>query len=381
MRGFLFFLFILIVFSVEAQNLQDLNRQKDELLKSIAATNKLIEDSKGKQNREIVQIRLIDSKIRDRRELISLHQKEYNFAEKHLKIVAGQLDSLNDEITRLKDEYARIIYHLSISKMHKNVFSFIVGANSFNESYRRFLFLRQYNDYRKSQAGLIVLKMNQFNELKARVEERKSAVASTLQKLRKEESSLSSELLDRQKSVTALQNQEKQLRKEAKEAQRKADNLENRIMALIRESSGKKSDVRLSSVIKENKGKLPWPVDNGIVVNPFGEHPHPVIKNLKVKNNGIDIQINKNSAVKSVFDGVVTRLIAIPGYNVSIIVRHGSVLTVYSNIVNPTVKQDQKVATGQHLGDVYNGEGTNSGILHFELWDEEIKQNPVNWLK
>ncbi len=381
MRYFLILFLSLILFSLEGQTVKDLNLQKEQLLKNIAQTNKLIEETRGKQDQETVQIRLIDSRIKDRRELIIVHLKELTLAESQLNKVNYQLDSLNQEITTLKDEYARIIYHLSVNKLYKNDFSFIIGANSINESYRRFLFLRQYNDYRRMQGEIIVLKTQQFNMLKEKVEERKKNVAFNLQKVRTEEANLNQELIARQQVVTALQQKEQSLRKEAKEAQRKANDLENRILAIIRESSGKKGDSKLSSVIKENKGKLPWPVDNGVVISPFGEHAHPVIKNLNVKNNGIDIQVSNKVAVKSVFDGVVTRLIAIPGYNASVIIRHGSILTVYSNLVNISVKQDQKVTTGQHIGDVYHGDGSNNGILHFELWDEDLKQNPAIWLK
>ena len=203
--------------------------------------------------------------------------------------------------------------------------------------------------------------------MKDKVEERRKMVVNSLKMVQNEEAQLAQELTDRQQKVKLLKSQEAQLRKEAKEADKKAKELENKILALIRESAKVTKGKIVSSVIKDNKGRLPWPIDKGLLISQFGEHEHPVIKNLKVKNNGIDIQMGASNEVKSVFEGVVSRVIAIPGYNATVIIRHGSVLTVYSNLVNVSVRQDQKVVIGQKIGEIYQGEGKNNGVLHFEL--------------
>lgn len=381
MRSVFVTFFVLVVYLSNGQNLQDLNRQKDALLENIANTNRLIVEYQGKQSKEILQITLLDKKILDRQSLIALYKKEVSYSENKLSKLNIQMDSLQKEIKLIKDEYARIIYHLSVNKLYKNDMAYIMGAGSFNESYRRFLFLQQYNDYRRKQGDLLSKKSVQYAQLKDKIEERRKLVVASLKQVQKEQAELGIELSDRQQRVKDLQAQEAQLRKEAKEADKKAKQLENKILALIRESAKAGKGTKLSSVIKDNKGQLPWPVDRGLLVSHFGEHEHPVIKNLKVKNNGVDIQMGKSAVVTAVFDGVVSRVIAIPGFNATVIIRHGSVLTVYSNLVNVTVRQDQKVSTGEQIGEIYRGEGKNDGILHFELWEEESKQNPTLWLK
>lgn len=363
------------------QNIQDLNRQKDDLLKSIANTNRMILEFQGKQNIESAQITLLDTKIKDRQSLIALYKKEASISENHLTKLNYQLDSLRKDIQNIKDEYGRIIYHLSVNKLYKSNLSYIIGASSFNESYRRFLFLQQFNEYRRKQGESLALKTVQYTALRDKIETRRKLVINSLKKVQDEQSILSKELSERQQKVKDLQIQEARLRKEANDAQKQAKILEDKILALIRESAKSSGGKVLSSVIKENKGQLPWPIDRGLLISPFGEHEHPVIKNLKIKNNGIDIQMGQSPVVKAVFEGTVSRVIAIPGYNATVIIRHGSILTVYSNLVNVSVRQDQKVSTGQVIGDIYQGEGKNHGVLHFELWNEEEKQNPVHWLK
>lgn len=374
-------LFLFFVFLTQGQGLQDLNRQKDELLKNIASTNRLILEYQGKQTNELLQISLLDGKISDRQSLIALYTKEVAISERNLAKLTHQLDSLKKEIQLIKHEYGNIIYHLSVNKLYKNDISYIIGAGSFNESYRRFLFLQQYNEYRKKQGTLLSKKSLQYAELKEKIEVRRKMVVNSLKMVQNEEAQLAQELTDRQQKVKLLKSQEAQLRKEAKEADKKAKELENKILAFIRESAKSSKGKIVSSVIKDNKGRLPWPIDKGLLISEFGEHEHPVIKNLKIKNNGIDIQMGSSNDVKSVFEGLVSRVIAIPGYNATVIIRHGSVLTVYSNLVNVSVRQDQKVVIGEKIGEIYQGEGKNSGVLHFELWEEEAKQNPTHWLK
>lgn len=382
MRPLLTLTLFLVSLQMHGQNVQDLTKQKSDLLQNIANTNQMIDENKGKQNTELLQINLLNSQIKDRTSLISIYQHEIKILENQVNRLTSQSDSLQRVIDAIKDEYALIIYNLSLNKLYKNDFVYILGAGSFNESYRRLLFLQQYNSYRKKQTVEISAKSHQYLLLKDKIENRKASVINHLDIVQTEQLLLSKEQEQRQTNVKKLQSKESHLRKEVKEAQRKANILENKILALIREASkGNEDDSPYSAAFKDNKGKLMWPLQNGVVIGHFGEHEHAVIKNLRVSNNGIDIQKTSTNQVKVIFGGKVSRLIAIPGFNATVIVRHGNILTVYSNIVNVQVQQDSDVVMGQVIGDVYEGEGKYSGVLHFELWDQGTKQNPANWLK
>ena len=161
--------------------------------------------------------------------------------------------------------------------------------------------------------------------------------------------------------------------------------LEEKIVALIREEAekAKKSGISptLSSDVTKNKGLLPWPCSKYLVVSTFGEHEHQLIPNLLVKNNGIDIDILDSKSVHPVHAGKVSRIIMIPGSNASVIIRNENVLTVYSNLSEVWVQTGENVTVKTELGKVYNGEGINSNILHFEFWIAEDKQNPLDWLE
>ena len=210
----------------------------------------------------------------------------------------------------------------------------------------------------------------------------------------KENINLKNELDERSKSVALLKKQESELSKKLKEKNRIADRLrveiENVIQSEIKTRAGVKkdvavklnnSDVLLSNNFRENKGKLPWPTDNGVVSESFGEHPNPIYKGLKITNYGINISTSQDSDVKAIFDGEITMVKFILGANYFVLIRHGNFITVYLNLVDVKVKIGDKVKVKQPIGKVYTDHDSKSTILHVEIWEERNKLDPELWLK
>ena len=139
------------------------------------------------------------------------------------------------------------------------------------------------------------------------------------------------------------------------------------------------STAQLTADFASNKGKLPWPVDNGVVIEKFGQHYHPLFKGVKLPfNNGINISTSAGKSVKSVFHGVVSRVVIIPGYNQCVLVEHGNYFTFYCKLADVSVKVGDRVNTGDIIGTL--AVSNNTSTLHFELWNKTIKQDPELWL-
>jgi septal ring factor EnvC (AmiA/AmiB activator) len=192
------------------------------------------------------------------------------------------------------------------------------------------------------------------------------------------------------------------LRKQLEEKQRAKKKLDKAIDDLIRKeiaaakkkatASGKKnvtsSNVfsltpeaqKLSSNFAGNKGKLPWPVEQGNISERFGEHPHAELKGIMVKNNGVDIRSVPGTSARSVFDGEVSGVINIPGSNSAVIIRHGEYLSVYSNLSSVSVKKGDKVTTRQKIGQVYYDKDEGYSEIHLEIWKGTTKLDPALWL-
>jgi septal ring factor EnvC (AmiA/AmiB activator) len=197
--------------------------------------------------------------------------------------------------------------------------------------------------------------------------------------------------------VTQLSKKEKDLQASLKEKEAAAKKLQKEIERIIAEEIRKASErenteqvggfsltseeVALSGDFSNNMGKLPWPVDWGVVSSTFGEHPHPVLTKVKVKNNGIDILTKQGAQARSVFNGTVTRVLSVPNNNNVVIIRHGEYLTVYSNLDQVVVKQGEQVKTGQVIGTVFTNPDEARTEIHFEVWQSKTLLDPGEWLR
>ena len=196
-----------------------------------------------------------------------------------------------------------------------------------------------------------------------------------LRKLQDDESSS-------QRLVASLNKDKARYQKELAAKKKEVQALNAQVSKMVKSSAKKprtQVDEKLDKEFASNKGKLPWPVD-GVVTETFGKHYHPVYKNVELPfNNGLNISTGKDSAIKAIFDGTVTNVVMIPGYNQCVLVQHGGYFTFYCKLASVNVKAGQKVKTGEVLGRVDTRAGETQ--LHFELWEGKTPRNPELWLK
>lgn len=381
----LFFSVILLFifsFTLYSQSVSDLNSEKDKLQNTIDENNKLLSQYSDKKDSELLLISVVDDKILQRQRLINIYNNELFAYNKQIAQITSQLDSLELAINNYKSDYSKIIRQQFLNNFSINSFAFIFSSSSFNESYRRFLFLRQYNDYRKQQVTNLLSSQQKYDSLKVLVSNKQQSLQILISNIQNETCQLNKELSFRKSNVNYLNMKVSDLSNQIAKDQASMKELENRILVLIREEASKlKNSKVLSSDILNNKGILPWPCKNFVIVSSFGEHEHPIIPSIMVNNNGVDIDVIDNVNIFPIHQGVVSRIIMIPGSNASVIIRHGTILTVYSNLSEVFVKKNQTVSTSTVIGKVFNGSGINSNILHFEIWNGEEKQNPSDWLE
>jgi septal ring factor EnvC (AmiA/AmiB activator) len=205
------------------------------------------------------------------------------------------------------------------------------------------------------------------------------------------------EKFEKSNELKLLSGKEQNLREKLKKQYDLANRLQSEITRIIEEEARKAAELLkknntdffqltpeemlLADIFSKNKEKLPWPTQRGIITGEFGEQPHPFLKGVKVRNDGVDIATTEGAIVRCVYDGTVSRIFAIPGAHKTVIIRHGNFLTVYSNLKDVTVNQGDKVKTKQTIGVIYtNVEGENKSVLQFQIWKENTKLNPREWL-
>ena len=442
MRYFLFVIFVLSISSVSAQNsarVRELEKQRKAALAEIEMTSQLLDETRQTARNSLNRLNLLSKQILSRKQVISLLNQEIGEIDKQIAASRRNISQLEKELGNKRQNYGKSVQSIYKRRSSQDKLLFILSADNFAQSLRRMRYLREYADWQKKQASEIIGKQKEIvgkqKELeKTRAEKNallgaredesrklqteESSQKEEVQQLNKKQKQLQADLKKKKKQADALNRQiEKQIAEEiaraeaeAKAARERAARAErNRLAREKAAASGKKvpetkpetepvreervadtkggyamtkAEKRLSDDFASNKGRLPYPVSGRhTIVAAFGEQQHQELKYVRTNNSGIDIQTAPGTDARAVFNGEVTRVFVVPGYNNSVIVRHGNYLTVYSNLSQVYVKAGDKVSTRQAIGKIFTDtEDGNATILHFQLWKEKTKLNPAPWL-
>jgi septal ring factor EnvC (AmiA/AmiB activator) len=365
----------------------ELLKRKNDIENEIALANKLLEETREKQQYSISELMLIKSNIKKRNRLIEQFNSELSGLEVEIDKKNKELLSYIKDLERTKKEYAALIYYAFKNRNANIEFMYLLASEDINQFYTRYIYLKQYKEYRLKNIELIkklkiVIEVN-IHQLTINRNEKLSILSA----IKTEKASMVQDEDRAKKVVSSLKQQESDLLKQIEEKKRIAEKLEKEIEDLIKKEAKKNklenltpADKIVSNDFIKNKGRLPWPTERGVITDHFGEHEHPVMKNVNVRNNGIDITSIANAKARAVFNGDVSKVFTIKGANTTVIIRHGNFYTVYHNLINVTVRIGDKVTTKQNIGDIYTNTKSGETILHFELWKEMEKQNPEEWL-
>ncbi|MDP1623405.1 MAG: peptidoglycan DD-metalloendopeptidase family protein [Bacteroidales bacterium] len=381
----LFFLFLAISgFPQSTKEKEKLLRTKQKLEEEIRNTADVLSRTQKNKEISINKLKILAKQIKNREALINAINRELNEVQVTMTVDSIQIDRLSKQLHDLKLGYARMIYNAYRIMNGHNKLMFIFSARDFNQAYQRLRYYQQYASYRRSQAERIQSTQKAILAHRQDLEEIRGQKLNLVNSKQLEKQKLDHEKTEKANAVKELSTKEKQLYATLKTKQQAARRLEAAIEKLIAEeikaSDNRSSKKELSSTFSANRGRLPWPCDRGFISGSFGEHNHPVLKHVKVKNNGIDIMTDQGSAVKSVFGGVVSRVMSFSGLNNVVIIRHGEYLTVYSNLDEVNVRDGQEVTVKQTIGKVHSNSGEQKSELHFELWHGKKIQDPEEWL-
>ena len=385
-RLLLTLLLVLLGTAVFGQDVSKQNERKRQIEEEISFINNQLKAIAGKQKATTEQLSLIRKRAQNRQALISDLDKRIAVINDEMTAKQREINRLQKELDTLETYYNKLIYNTYKNRDTRVWFMYLLSSESIGQGYRRFSFLKSLAGEVSSQAAKMREKQAQLqteqDKLAAIKEEARSAKAEREEEYRK--------LLDEQKQsqedMKRLAKSEKQYRNDLSAKKKEIDRLNREIQKILKvtvteqKKDNTKVDTALSGQFAQNRGKLPWPLRQGVVTEHFGVHNHPVYKNLKLPDNpGVTFSTTKGADVFCVFDGVVSRVFVMPGYNQCVLVQHGEYFTLYCHLAKVSVKAGQKVATGDKLGSLETEGGASS--LHFQLWKGTDKQDPERWLR
>lgn len=401
------------VYSQKSKNSEKLLQTKKQLEQEIRYTTELLGKTQKSKQVSLNKVKILRKQIKTREDLINTINQELMAMEVQLVVEKMQVDRLSKQIQTLKSEYARMIYHAYRTMNGNSKLMFIFSAKDFNQAYLRLKYYQQYSAYRRTQAARIQASQQQILSHRQELENIRNEKLNLVGSQTREKQKLDREKSEKDKAVKEFSSKEKELLATLKAKQRASDKLtaeiEKSINDEIRASeerlrkkskttakkttadkSGASSaparleltpmEEQLSSSFAANRGKLPWPCERGFISERFGEHAHPVLKLIKVKNNGVDIMTEQGAQIRSVFGGRVSKVMSFQQLNKVVIIRHGEYLTVYSNLGEVTVREGDEVKAKQVIGKIQSGADDQRPELHFELWKGKTILNPSLWL-
>ncbi len=384
----LFFLLMISYVSANSQSIDDLTNRRKNIEDNISKISNLIEETSKEKSLTVNNLKLIESRIKLKNDLIKQIEKEIDFLNDRIIFSQHQIDSLDLVIDDRREELAFILRTKFRNKDKVELMMFVLSSSSFNQAYTRVKFYKSLISYQERRIDELKQLISTVHTNKLNLQNNHKLLK--LKQIEKENelSKLLAESKSFAQKVNDIKRKEKDLRKDLANEKKKAEAIANQIKKIIEEEARRKSksdsktneiNFVLSKQFKDNFGKLPAPVKDGIVTASYGESNHPYLKGVKIKNNGIDITVSKNSNVYCIFDGEVRKIFNVPLSGLAVIVRHGSYLSVYSNLANLEVKVGDKIRTGQKIGEVAKLDD-KVGILHFEVWNERSTENPTNWI-
>ena len=413
--------------SFAQQDQKQLKREQQKLEKRISNTKKLLSKVKNNSQASLNEIRLIENQIKSREALVNLFDNQVRTAE--MKIVQKKIEikRLRAKLSSLKDQYRKMFLYAYKHRGNYNKVMYLLASSDYNEALRRNRYLKKVAKVQRKQAALIKQHQQLIYKEINQIDKEKQIKQQALLEKQNERQLIEKDKVKKEKSYQKFKKEEQALVSQLKEDERKKIQLKKQIDAAIRadiakeqarEAARKAEQVKkqettptttaptnspataatpapkrvatpvstegaaIGKSFETNRGRLPWPVDNGSVTEKFGRNYHPTLSGIEWNNNGIDITCNKGSRVRAVFEGEVTTVFSVPGAGKVVIVKHGAYRTVYGNLAETFVGVGSKVSTKQAIGTLLNDDGVS--VCHFEVHQvvgvNPITLNPSLWI-
>jgi septal ring factor EnvC (AmiA/AmiB activator) len=375
-------------------NRKQLEKQKEAIQKELEEINALLFKNKKQKASTFTDIENINYKIQRKQEVIKLTNRQINLLNIDLKKNKNQQVDLSKRLKEVKAAYKEMILRSYKSKSGKNKLMFVLSSESFFQAFKRTQYIKQYAAFRRNQANKMLTISDELKLINDELIERKKLKETLLTNNRLTQKSLEKEKNQANEIAFKLKSQEKKYKKNILAKQKESLKIDKQIDKLIREAIAASNKTKtksnsfnltpeaiaLAKNFELNKGKLPWPVSRGVVIQRFGTQPHPVVKTAKIKSNGIVIATEKSAKVKTVFKGQVLSVLKFRGSNPTILIQHGNYITAYKNLSKVFVSKGDVLESGQAIGEVFTNKTNSQSTVQFSIFKKTTPLNPLFWI-
>lgn len=372
---------------VDAQSVKDLQKQQARLKKEIENTNNLLKQTTKSKTATVNKLELLNKNIQTQKRLIKNLDNEISALDKEMNALSTKRSELETEQQQLRRDYARLCRESHYAQMQQSPLLFLLSSDSFQQLSRRIRYMQEFGQYRRQQVAKIEGIQVEIDQQNALLKENRQTKEQSLKAQQRQKEELARDERKQKQMLNQLKKKEKNLKAELQKKQKKANELNKKIEEKIRQQAQAQSKQKLtkeqqliSGGFEANKGRMPWPVEKGVITGQFGKHQHPVYDQVTIDNKGIYIQAPSGSMARAVFDGEVTSCFVMNN-TYAVIVQHGAYRTVYAGLSKLSVKQGDKIKAKQNLGVIYTDPTQdNKTELYFQVWNGKEIQNPSLWI-
>jgi septal ring factor EnvC (AmiA/AmiB activator) len=375
---------------------KQLEAQRLQLKNEIKQINSLLFSNTKTRKNALSEVEDLQVKLNVRSKLIKVTNQQANLLTRRIGLNERTIADQRKELESLKAEYAKMIQKSYASKSLQNRLMFLFSSENFLQAYKRIQYLKQYARYRRKQGIAIAEKTTLLQELNKTLTQEKATKLALVEENRAVQEELEKERKQQQNLIKTLKRKERSLAAQISKKQKQRKAIDREINRLIREAiaasnkaAGKKGNKTfqltpeaklIAANFQANKGRLPWPLEKGVVIQGFGRQQHPVVKTTTIQSNGVVLATEASAQVRAVFEGEVMSVIVIKGSNPSVLIRHGNFITLYTNLAKLYVKKGEKVAAKQPIGEVFTNQQTGKTQLQFGIFNNVKALNPKDWM-
>lgn len=433
----------------KSKTLQRLEQERKQLLRSIEASDKKLQQLRRDTRNEEQTLRTVKEQVEQRRQVVAVLGNEVSGLQARIDTLSGHIGRLHRREGALLLRYRAALVQLQRIDTHIDPVLFVLSSQNPAEARERQRFLSRYSKAVREASVALRTTRAEIEATKAEVGRTHSEKEQLLSLREAEKKKLEAEEQQRAAQVKDLQGKQQVLAQDLSKQKKRAEDLDRKIQAQVeaeiiaaqrraaelqrrREEARRRRQIQptpppstgrsgrgkgttpsppppppaddepeerraatpggyamdaneraLASSFAQNKGRLPAPIRGSYsILRTFGVHQHSEHNRVQVNSSGVDFGVNGDSRAYAVFSGVVSRVFVIPGYGTAVILRHGNYLTVYANLSSVAVSTGSRVSTGQSIGSVgASPDGSSGRLLHFQLWHERTKLNPLAWIK
>ncbi len=395
-------LFLLLVTTMacfgQTSEQKALEEKREQLQSEIRNINRLLFAEKKEKGNVLDQMEALDKKITVRQQLIRVTNQQSNLLNRQINTNIRNIGKLKSELQEIKDEYAKMIQKSYQNKSKQNRLMFLLSSESFFQGFKRLQYMKQYTDYRKEQGAQIMAKTEELSRLNSDLNEERKVKEILLAQNKKAKDQLFAEIQTQKALLGTIRKNETKYTSAIDAKRKEARKIDQQIERLIRSAiaaSNKKSGSTTKNSSKfiltpeatiiannfsANKGKLIWPVEKGIKSQGFGVYSDPVYPGIKHQSNGVIIATDEGSKARAIFEGEVIAILAVPGGNKGVQIKHGNFISTYYNLSDLYVKKGDKVSSKEELGTVYTNRNNGQTRLKFYLYQDTSRLNPEEWV-